>query len=81
MPDDMDADYSPQYVKLARALRAKITSGELADSSTLAAGDVATEYHVSVRVAYAALDMLAANHYLTRPPGTRHHRVNARTSP
>ena len=28
MLNDMDADYSPQYVKLARILRAKIESGQ-----------------------------------------------------
>jgi hypothetical protein len=81
VPDDMDADYSPQYVKLARTLRAKINAGKLANSSTLPAPEVATAYRVSVRVAHAALDMLAANDYLTRPPGTRHYRVNARTTP
>lgn len=30
MVDDTDADYSPQRVKLARILRAKISSGDLA---------------------------------------------------
>jgi hypothetical protein len=30
--DDIDADYSPQYVKLARIIRDKITSGILAGS-------------------------------------------------
>jgi len=28
MLNDMDADYSPQYVKLARILRGKIESGQ-----------------------------------------------------
>jgi hypothetical protein len=33
IPDDMEADYSPQYVKLARILRDKIISGILRHST------------------------------------------------
>lgn len=79
VPDDMDADYSPQYVKLARILRAKINAGDLSPSADLPALEVATTYRVSIRVSHAALDMLAANRYITRPPNTRHYRVNRRT--
>jgi DNA-binding GntR family transcriptional regulator len=71
MLHDMDADYSPQYVKLARLLRSKIQSGELGRSMSLPASHLATEYQVSIPVAYAALEMLAANRYVGRPKGTR----------
>ena len=41
MLNDMDADYSPQYVKLARILRAKIESGEYKRGDTLPAAGLA----------------------------------------
>ena len=63
---DMDADYAPQYVKLARAIRDKIESGDLAHLAPLPAADLAAEYGVSVRVACVSLAMLAANRYVTR---------------
>jgi DNA-binding GntR family transcriptional regulator len=72
---DIDADYSPQYVKLARALRDKIKSGDLKRPDTLPAFGLAADYGVSARVAYAALEMLAANHYIERPQGHRYYRV------
>jgi DNA-binding transcriptional MocR family regulator len=75
MLHDMDADYSPQYVKLARVLREKIQSGELSRFMSLPASHLATEYRVSTRVAYAALEMLAANRYIGRPNGARSYRV------
>jgi DNA-binding GntR family transcriptional regulator len=71
----MDADYSPQYVKLARVLRDKIKSGTLKRADSLPASGLATEYHVSVRVAYAALEMLEANRYVTRPNRFQRYRV------
>ena len=52
MLHDIDADYSPQYVRLARVLRDKIESGQ---------------YKVSIRVTGNALAMLAANRYVSRP--------------
>ena len=52
MLHDIDADYSPQYVKLARVLRG---------------AELAGQYKVSVRVTCNALAMLAANRYLSRP--------------
>jgi DNA-binding GntR family transcriptional regulator len=67
MLHDIDADYSPQYVKLARILRAKIESGQYQRGDILPAADLAHEYKVSIRVTYCALAMLAANRYLTRP--------------
>lgn len=78
-PSDMDADYSPQYVKLARILRDKITSGELKHPDLLPATSLVTEYGVSMGVAYATLDMLAANRYVAHPPRTRFYRVTWNT--
>jgi len=75
MLNDMDADYSPQYVKLARLLRDKITSGAFQRSEALPATDLAAEYGVSVRVAYAALEMLEANRYVLRPKRFQCYRV------
>jgi DNA-binding GntR family transcriptional regulator len=66
MLDDMDADYSPQYVKLARLLRAKIESGEYQRGDMLPASDLAHEYEVSPQVACHALAMLAASRYVDR---------------
>jgi len=75
MLHDIDADYTPQYVKLARILRDKITSGALKYPDPLPASGVATDYQVSVRVAYAALEMLEANRYLARPKRFQCYRV------
>jgi DNA-binding GntR family transcriptional regulator len=66
MPHDIDADYTPQYVKLARVIRDKIESGELGHLAPLPAAGLAAKYGVSVRVACVALTMLAANRYVTR---------------
>ena len=67
MIHDLDADYTPQYVKLARILRDKITSGQYKHSDPLPAGKLATEYGVSVRVVWHTMEMLAANRYVHRP--------------
>jgi DNA-binding GntR family transcriptional regulator len=67
MLNDMDADYSPQYVKLARILRARIESGQDKHGAPRPATDLAHEYGVSVRVAWHALAMLAANRYVACP--------------
>lgn len=66
MLNEIDADYSPQYVKLARIIRGKIQAGEYKRGAPLRAADLVSEHKVSIRVAYAALAMLAANKYLTR---------------
>jgi DNA-binding GntR family transcriptional regulator len=66
MLDDIDADYSPQYVKLARIVRGKIETGQYKHGDPVPAADLACEHKVSVRVAYAALAMLAANRYVAR---------------
>ena len=66
MLHDIDADYTPQYVKLARILRRKIESGDLGHLAPLPAASLAIEYGVSVGVARVALAMLAANRYVKR---------------
>jgi DNA-binding GntR family transcriptional regulator len=75
MVHDMDADYSPQYVKLARILRDKIESGQYKRMDAIPAASVAGIYQVSMRVAYAALEMLAANRYVGRAPGLKSYHV------
>jgi DNA-binding GntR family transcriptional regulator len=67
MHNDIDADYSPQYVKLARIIRAKIESGQYGRGDSLPAAILAREHEISMRVAWAALAMLAANRSLARP--------------
>jgi DNA-binding GntR family transcriptional regulator len=67
MLNDIDADYSPQYVKLARILRDKIESGQYNPGDPVPAAGLTREHRVSMRVAWAALAMLAANRYLARP--------------
>jgi DNA-binding GntR family transcriptional regulator len=66
MLHDIDADYSPQYVKLARVLRGKIESGQYQRGDPIPAASLAREHKVSMRVAWAALAMLAANWFLAR---------------
>ena len=75
MLHDIDADYSPQYVKLARILRDKIESGNYQRGDILPATDLADQYRVSVQVTYNALAMLAANRYVSRPESFRSYRV------
>lgn len=74
-PDDLDADYSPQYVKLARIVRSKIESGEYQHGDPLPAAALTSEHKVSTRVACAALEMLAANGYIARPGAFKPYRV------
>lgn len=70
MLNDIDADYSPQYVKLARILRAKITAGDYLHGDRITARALAGEHQVSKQVALAALAMLAANRYLSGGAGS-----------
>ena len=72
---DIDADYSPQYVKLARILRDKIKSGQYRRGDTLPAAELAIQYNVSVQVTCNALAILAANRYVSRPGNFRSYRV------
>jgi DNA-binding GntR family transcriptional regulator len=67
MLHDIDADYSPQYVKLARVLRGKIESGHYQRGDNLLAADLAQQYNVSLPVVRHALSLLAANRYVHRP--------------
>jgi hypothetical protein len=71
MSHDMDADYSPQYVKLARMVRDKIKADEYKHLALLPA----REYDMSIRVASVALAMLAANRYVSRSGGFASYRV------
>ena len=75
MLHDIDADYSPQYVKLARILRGKIESGQYRRGDSLPAAHLASQHKVSVRVTCNALAMLAANRYVDRPGPFRSHAV------
>ncbi len=75
MLHDIDADYTPQYVKLTRLLRDKIQSGQYRSGDVLPAADVAQEHGVSVKVAWSALAMLAANRYVTCPGNFKPYRV------
>lgn len=74
-PDDIDGDYTPQYVKLARILRDMITSGRLGRFNIIRAADLKQRYGVSVPVAYATLNTLAANGYIGRPDNSRSYQV------
>ncbi len=66
MLHDIDADYSPQYVRLAGILRGKIETGEYHRGDVLPTADLAHEHKVSIRVTYGALAMVAANRYVSR---------------
>ncbi|MGH3217879.1 MAG: hypothetical protein ACRDPY_03975 [Streptosporangiaceae bacterium] len=75
MLHDIDADYSPQYIKLARVLRDEIESGKYKRGDSLPASDLAHEHRVSVRVAWNALAMLAANRYVNHPGDFKSYQV------
>jgi DNA-binding GntR family transcriptional regulator len=75
MLHDIDADYSPQYVKLARIVRARIESGQYKHGDAIPASDLVHEHAVSKRVAQAALAMLAANRYVTHAASFRPYSV------
>jgi DNA-binding transcriptional MocR family regulator len=75
MHHDIDADYTPRYVQLARILRDKIESGQYKRGGSLPASDLAQEYGVSVRVTWHELAMLAANRYINHPGDFQSYRV------
>ena len=75
MLNDIDADYSPQYVKLARILRDKIESGKYQQGDALPSADMVREHGVSATVAWHALAMLAANGYIARTGAVSPYRV------
>ena len=75
MLHDIDTDYTPQYVKLARIVRDKIESGHYEHGDPIPAADLVYAHRVSLRVARSALAMLAANRYVTRPAAFRPYNV------
>jgi hypothetical protein len=75
MLDDIDADYSPQYVKLARIIRGKIESGDYKHGDPIPASSLIGEHRVSMRVAWATLAMLAANRYVARSASFKPYQV------
>ena len=75
MLHDIDADYTPQYVKLARIIRDRIESGHSQHGDPIPAADLVHAHRVSYRVARAALAMLAANRYVTHMAPFQHYRV------
>jgi DNA-binding GntR family transcriptional regulator len=75
MLHDMDADYSPQYVKLARIIRDNIRSGRYQRGDALRSADLVREHSVSAGVTWHALAMLAANHYVARAGAVSPYRV------
>ena len=68
-------DAESTRLKLARILRAKIESGEHKRGDVLASATLVRDYNVSTRVALHALDVLAANRYVTRPGDFRPYAV------
>lgn len=66
LPNDLDADYSPAFIKLARLLRDQIRSGGYKPGDELPSNDLARDHGISRRTALHALEVLAANKYVTR---------------
>ena len=64
--NDIDANYSPRYVELARTIRDKIRSSRFQRGDALRSADPVREHGVSARAAGYALAMLAANRYVAR---------------
>jgi DNA-binding GntR family transcriptional regulator len=76
MPNDMDADYSPAFIKLARLLRNQIRSGEYKYGDELPSSNgLARDHGISRQTALHALEVLAANNYVTRTSEFRPYRV------
>jgi DNA-binding FadR family transcriptional regulator len=67
MLNDIDADYAPQYVKLARILRDRIEAGQYKCGQRVPAAELMSEHKVSRQVAYSALAMLAAYRHVAQP--------------
>jgi DNA-binding GntR family transcriptional regulator len=63
--DNLDADYTPRYVKLARLLRGRIEDGTYPAGTLLPSSKRLAEAHdVSATTAIHALDMLKSNGYV-----------------
>jgi hypothetical protein len=67
VPCDIEAGYSPRYVKLAWILRARTESGQYQRGGVLPAIGLASEHTASLWGICCALAMLAANRYVSRP--------------
>jgi DNA-binding GntR family transcriptional regulator len=81
MLHDIDADYSPQYIKLARILRDKIKAGRYQHGDALRSADLVEEHGVSTQVAWHALATLAANRYVARSGAVSSYRVTWKPRP
>jgi DNA-binding GntR family transcriptional regulator len=81
MLNDIDADYTPQYVKLARILRDRIESGQYKPGDPVSAAGLAGDHEVSMQVARAALAMLAANRYVGRQGRSGSYHVTWQANP
>ena len=81
MLDDIDGDYTPQYVKLARILRDKIEAGDHEHGHLLLGVVLAQDHGVSAAVARQALAMLAANRYVERKSVHCRYRVTWQPAP
>jgi len=76
MPNDLDADYSPAFIKLARLQRTQIRSGEYNPGDELPPStSLARDHGISRRTALHALEVLEANKYVTRTSESRPYRV------
>lgn len=76
MPNDLDADYSPAFIKLARLLRDQIRSGEYKPGDELPpSNSLARDHGISRRTALHALEVLAANKFVTRTSEFRPYQV------
>jgi DNA-binding transcriptional regulator YhcF (GntR family) len=70
-PDDIDADYVPVYIKLARLLRGQIEAGEIQPHAILpSASELAAEHEVGTETAAHALRSLARAGYARHLPAS-----------
>lgn len=75
-PNDMDADYTPAFMKLARLLRNQIRAGDRVEGDRLpSAKTLAQQHGVSRATALHALEVLAANNYIARTGAAGRYRV------
>ena len=78
-PDDIDADYVPAYIKLARLLRAQIASGEIKPYALLpTTSALAKEHGIGPETAAHALRSLARSGYARHLPGMPYQALNPR---
>jgi DNA-binding GntR family transcriptional regulator len=75
-PNDMDADHTPAFLKLARILRDQIHAGDYKPGAKLPSSTtLARDHGVSRRTALHALEVLAANNHITRTSDSSPYRV------